>query len=217
MNETLKRSLSGAIYVFIMWFGTTYSDTSFHCLFIIILIIAIYEMWNLRKGYKSLLPYLYIIIPLILIHQIGNRDRILYILILTWIFDTFAYLFGKRFGNNKIMRSISPKKSWEGFAGGSICSIISSFIILNGRDLFREVLGIEIHEDEVLSLYVITFILPFTSTLGDFIESYYKRKANVKDSGKFIPGHGGMLDRIDSLLITIPVLYIINYLTNNTL
>lgn len=212
MNETLKRSLSGAIYISIMWFGTDYSDISFHLLFIIILSIAIYEMRNLRKGDKSLFPYLYIIIPLILIHQIENRNLILHMLILTWVFDTFAYLFGKRFGKNKIMQSISPKKSWEGFIGGFICTIISSFTIISlsliDKSYDLDMLT-QLDNNKVLTLYLITFILPFTSTLGDFIESYYKRKANVKDSGKFIPGHGGMLDRIDSLLITIPVLYII--------
>jgi phosphatidate cytidylyltransferase len=117
--------------------------------------------------------------------------------ILTWTFDTFAYLFGVRFGKTKIMPSVSPKKSWEGFAGGFIFSVLASFITTH---YFLEV-------DSSIALAMSLF-LPFTATLGDFTESYYKRQAGVKDSGNFIPGHGGMLDRMDAFMITIPVLYI---------
>jgi len=198
MNETLKRALSGAIYVAIMLFGTTYSTISFHSLFILILIVSIFEMWKLRKGKTKFLPFLYILFPLTLIHNI-NYNTVLYLFILTWSFDTFAYLFGVKFGKHRIMENISPKKSWEGFAGGFVSTIIVSYISINYFELFNS----------ISNPLIISLFLPFTATLGDFIESHYKRGAGVKDSGKFIPGHGGMLDRIDAFMITIPIIYLI--------
>ena len=126
MDEILKRALSGAVYVAIMLFGTLYSTISFHILFSFILIVSIYEIWKLRQGKTKFLSFLYILIPLALVHKI-DHDVILYLFILTWTFDTFAYLFGVKFGKHKIMQTISPKKSWEGFAGGFIFTIIASY------------------------------------------------------------------------------------------
>ena len=208
MNETLKRALSGLVYVLIMWQGTSISELSFHILFLILSLVSIYEMWKLRKGKSKVYAFAYVLIPFFLIHYLGNIESdnlnyafypsvILLMFILTWTFDTFAYLFGVRFGKTRIMPSVSPKKSWEGFAGGFVFTVLASFITTN---YFLEV-------DHSIALGISLF-LPFTATLGDFTESYFKRKASVKDSGNFIPGHGGMLDRMDAFMITIPVLYI---------
>jgi len=212
MNETLKRALSGAVYVAVMWIGTSYSETTFSLLFAILGIVSIYEMWKLRKGKTKALAFLYVLIPFIIIQSFGMTDHdypnipfdpslILFMFILTWTFDTFAYLVGVRFGKNKIMPSISPKKSWEGFTGGFLFTVLASYISFNyfGFSSYTEPL-------------IISIILPFTATIGDFLESYYKRKAGVKDSGNFIPGHGGMLDRMDAFMITIPALYILTNL-----
>ena len=208
MNETLKRALSGFVYVLIMWFGTSFSELSFQILFLVLGIVSIYEMWKLRKGKSKVYAFVYVLLPFFLIHFFGKIESlnfnsvfdpslILLMFILTWTFDTFAYLFGVRFGKTKIMPSVSPKKSWEGFAGGFIFSVLASFITTH---YFLEV-------DNSIALAMSLF-LPFTATLGDFTESYFKRQAGVKDSGNFIPGHGGMLDRMDAFMITIPVLYI---------
>ena len=208
MNETLKRALSGFVYVFIMWFGTSFSELSFQILFLLLGLVSIYEMWKLRKGKSKVYAFVYVLLPFFLIHFFGKIESlnfnsvfdpslILLMFILTWTFDTFAYLFGVRFGKTKIMPSVSPKKSWEGFAGGFIFTVLASFITTH---YFLEV-------DNSIALAMSLF-LPFTATLGDFTESYYKRQAGVKDSGNFIPGHGGMLDRMDAFMITIPVLYI---------
>jgi phosphatidate cytidylyltransferase len=208
MNETLKRALSGFVYVLIMWFGTSFSELSFQILFLVLGLVSIYEMWKLRKGKSKVYAFAYVLLPFFLIHFFGKIESlnfnsvfdpslILLMFILTWTFDTFAYLFGVRFGKTKIMPSVSPKKSWEGFAGGFIFSVLASFITTH---YFLEV-------DSSIALAMSLF-LPFTATLGDFTESYYKRQAGVKDSGNFIPGHGGMLDRMDAFMITIPVLYI---------
>jgi phosphatidate cytidylyltransferase len=208
MNETLKRALSGFVYVLIMWFGTSFSELSFQILFLVLGIVSIYEMWKLRKGKSKVYAFVYVLLPFFLIHFFGKIEilnfnsvfdpsLILLMFILTWTFDTFAYLFGVRFGKTKIMPSVSPKKSWEGFAGGFIFTVLASFITTH---YFLEV-------DNSIALAMSLF-LPFTATLGDFTESYFKRQAGVKDSGNFIPGHGGMLDRMDAFMITIPVLYI---------
>jgi len=208
MNETLTRALSGFVYVLIMWFGTSFSELSFHILFLVLGIVSIYEMWKLRKGKSKVYAFVYVLLPFFLIHYFGKTESdnlnsvfdpsvILLMFILTWTFDTFAYLFGVRFGKTKIMPSVSPKKSWEGFVGGFIFTIISAYLTVSYFP------SIELNHAIVISLF-----LPFTATLGDFIESHYKRQAGVKDSGNFIPGHGGMLDRMDAFMITIPVLYI---------
>jgi len=208
MNETLKRALSGVVYVAIMWLGTSYSEATFSLLFAVLGVISIYEMWKLRKGKTKVLAFLYVLIPFFIIQLFGMTDHdypnspfdpshILFMFVLTWTFDTFAYLFGVRFGKTKIMPSVSPKKSWEGFVGGFIFTIISAYLTVSYFP------SIELNHAIVISLF-----LPFTATLGDFIESHYKRQAGVKDSGNFIPGHGGMLDRMDAFMITIPVLYI---------
>jgi phosphatidate cytidylyltransferase len=208
MNETLKRAISGAFYVVIMWLGASY-EPSFRVLFIMLGIVSIYEMWKLRNGKSKFLAVAYVLIPFILIQLIvtiedqqnWNSNLILFMFILTWTFDTFAYLFGVRFGKHKIMPSISPKKSWEGFGGGFVFTIITSYL---SYSYFK-------FEDIRIPL-IISIILPFTATLGDFIESHYKREAGVKDSGNLIPGHGGILDRMDAFMITIPAIYILTKL-----
>ena len=212
MNKTLKRTLSGAVYVAIMWFGTSYSECTFRLLFAILGVVSIYEMWKLSKEKTKILPFTYVILPFFLIQLFEmtdvnypnspfNPSLILFIFILTWTFDTFAYLVGVKFGKHKILPSVSPKKSWEGFFGGFIFTIIASCITYTYFDF-----------ESLKFPLIISIILPFTATLGDFIESYYKRKAGVKDSGNFMPGHGGMLDRMDAFMITIPVLYLLTNL-----
>jgi|TARA_B100001939_G_scaffold190834_1_gene164189 phosphatidate cytidylyltransferase len=217
MNELLKRVFFGAIYVVIMWFGTAFSEKTFQILFLILGIWSIYEMWKLRKGKTKLVAILIVIIPFFIIQIFGMTDSnypempfnpsiVLLMFILTWTFDSFAYLVGKKLGRTKILPSISPKKSWEGFFGGYLfCILAGSLSYFIFKDYFKHI--------STLSYVLIIIILPFSATTGDFIESYYKRKAGVKDSGKIIPGHGGILDRMDAFLITIPVIYIIINIT----
>ncbi|GIS08512.1 MAG: phosphatidate cytidylyltransferase [Flavobacteriales bacterium] len=202
MNELVTRSISGIIFIAILLLGTTYSQTSFIILYLSLASISIYEMWNILEK-KSILPLVFVSLPFILLISLTGFKNdfdpllVLYILILTWTFDSFAYLFGSRYGRNKILPKISPKKSWEGFFGGYISTLIISFILMN-------------YQAKLLEEYIIiAFILPVTATVGDLIASYYKRKSNVKDYGKIIPGHGGIIDRLDAIFITIPVVFII--------
>ena len=112
MNESVKRSITGIAYITIMCLGTLYSKWSFTILFLVISAISLYEMVKLRKGKSKLLALLYVIIPFTLIHFLVRdnpyslegllkTDLILFIFILTWTFDTFAYIFGRKFGKNK--------------------------------------------------------------------------------------------------------------------
>ena len=206
--ENKKRLIYGLIFISILWFATLYSVISCSILFSIIGLICIYEMYQLRIGKTKFIPLVYIITPFILIQiliwkyltiNIYNSivwmpEVILYLFALTWTFDTFAYIFGVKFGKHKILPSISPKKSWEGFIGGLI---------------FTTILAIFIFGENINKILVYSVLIPISATLGDFIESYYKRKAMAKDSGNLIPGHGGMLDRMDSLLISISVISLI--------
>ena len=82
MNQTLKRALSGAVYVAIMWFGTSYSQLSFHILLSVILVVCLYEMGKLRKGKTKIIAFLYVLVPLTLVHQI-DRELILFMFIIT--------------------------------------------------------------------------------------------------------------------------------------
>ena len=206
--ENKKRLIFGLIFILILWFATLYSVVSCSILFSIIGLICIYEMYQLRIGKTKLIPLVYIITPFILIQiliwkylSINIYDNIvwmpeviLYLFALTWTFDTFAYIFGVKFGKHKILPSISPKKSWEGFIGGLI---------------FTTILAIFIFGENINKIIMYSVLIPISATLGDFIESYYKRKAMAKDSGNLIPGHGGMLDRMDSFLISISVISLI--------
>jgi phosphatidate cytidylyltransferase len=120
------------------------------------------------------------------------------IFILIWTNDTFAYIIGKKWGKNKLFERISPKKTIEGFAGGVLFCILASIILSLFFNFFS--LGIWISS----AIFVGVF-----GTIGDLIESKFKREANVKDSGNIMPGHGGILDRLDSIIFVAPFLYII--------
>jgi phosphatidate cytidylyltransferase len=114
-----------------------------------------------------------------------------------WINDTFAYLVGVKFGRNKLFERISPKKSREGSLGGLAFTLLSAYILTHFAD------WISISDAMFMAL-----IVAITGSLGDLVESMLKRQANVKDSGKVIPGHGGVLDRFDATFFAIPFVFI---------
>lgn len=128
---------------------------------------------------------------------------IIYVIIGTFMTDTGAYFIGVFFGKNKINPRISPKKTWEGFFGGIFFSLVSSFgfasiFIFNKMPLIEGVLDAN-HWYHIL---FISLLIPFVSTLGDFVFSSVKRYYEIKDFGNILPGHGGALDRIDSLIFS---------------
>ncbi len=126
------------------------------------------------------------------------------IFIIIWMYDSMAYVFGSWLGKHKICQRISPKKSWEGLIGGAVFAVITSVVI---SKFFLELGMIDWI---VISLLIISF-----GTSGDFFESKLKREAGVKDSGSILPGHGGMLDRFDTVLFAVPVIFVWIYLFGN--
>ncbi|MFL5322117.1 MAG: phosphatidate cytidylyltransferase [Myxococcaceae bacterium] len=119
-------------------------------------------------------------------------------LAITWLNDTFAYFFGRFLGKRKLYPAVSPNKTWEGFFGGLLGSLVAMFVI---RAVFFKHLSVQ----DCLALGVIggTF-----GPVGDLCESMLKRAYGVKDSGKILPGHGGMLDRIDALIFNAPLVFV---------
>ena len=116
--------------------------------------------------------------------------------ILIWSSDTFAFLTGKFFGKHKMAPKISPKKTWEGFAGGVILTLVLGFFV---ERYFPELRG---------NWMIVGLLVSVFAPLGDLVESQLKRSFAVKDSGNIIPGHGGVLDRLDSFIICAPVIYL---------
>ncbi len=264
MNETLKRLLSGVVYVALLLIATSYSVNSFYILFGIFMLIAIYEfcqLVNLNKIFPILFGALsfyfvtqfksshlndmlilgatlfvsikclillfssqekidsssryiyaigYVIFPFILITKIPfgikgfNPKIIISIFILIWTNDTFAYIVGKSIGRHKLIERISPKKTIEGFVGGVVFSVIAGILISKFYIQAKPS-----HQSFSILIWTISaVIISIFSTLGDLIESKFKRIAGVKDSGTIMPGHGGILDRLDSIIFVAPFVYL---------
>ncbi len=156
----------------------------------------------LLKQQKYIPTMLYIIGGFIFLTRIAFSDEefkpqiIVGVFALIWCNDTFAYIIGKSLGKNKLLERVSPKKTIEGFFGGLIAAIIAGLIIFNILDIYT--LGIWISLGVIASVF---------GTIGDLVQSNYKRQAGVKDSGNLMPGHGGLYDRLDSVIYASPFIY----------
>jgi len=139
----------------------------------------------------------YFIMACIQLEGIHKNSIAIIMYLLIWFNNSFAYLFGKRWGKNKLFPSISPKKTWEGFLGGAL----PCFLLGIGLMLFES-------PYPKWTFPVLALIIVVSATLGDLIQSKFKRQANVKDSGTLIPGHGGFYDRMDSVLYSAPFVYL---------
>jgi len=170
----------------------------------------------------SVFAFAYIALPLAMLvqlrQQLAGAFWLLYLLLVVWAGDIFAYFVGRSLGRHLMAPRVSPKKTWEGAAASLAASLvvgsllfshalqISSFLLrlrlIERRDgLF----GLE--KPEMWPIIVLTTVLNIAAQLGDLVESLIKRGAGVKDSGSILPGHGGMLDRIDALLFAAPLLW----------
>jgi len=154
---------------------------------------------------RIFLSIIYIAVPFTLIAQIPfiNNEfnyvntTILGVFILVWVNDSFAYLVGKNFGKTKLLERISPNKTVEGFIGGMVFTFIGSYV-----------LSLYFTKLSFINWMVFAGIVSTFGVLGDLIESMFKRQAGVKDSSNFIPGHGGYLDRLDSVIFAAPFIFI---------
>lgn len=287
MNETLKRGISGAVYIALLLSSILFSTESFIVLFGIFMIIATFEFCNLVQlnkifpiffatlfySFISLLSFYkvetenyitkiqnrnfkfaldieqlnilllaitlivsikcivflfddgvqsinklskyiyligYILLPFIFIIKISfgikdyNPKIIIGLFILIWTNDTFAYLVGKSIGKHKLLERISPKKTIEGFIGGVLFAVFAGFLI---SKLYIKA-SPSFSEKSILIWTIIALIVGIFGTIGDLIESKFKRIAGIKDSGKIMPGHGGILDRLDSVIFVAPIVYL---------
>ncbi|MFC5284288.1 phosphatidate cytidylyltransferase [Pedobacter alpinus] len=130
-----------------------------------------------------------------------NYHLALAFFIMLWCNDTGAYLFGVKFGKTRLFERHSPKKSWEGFIGGILTCLLAGYII-----------SIYFTEYPYYHWLAMALIISCFGTLGDLVESMFKRSIDIKDSGKMLPGHGGVLDRFDGLLLSAPVIFVYLYL-----
>jgi len=183
------------------------------CLFVKLLLLR--DMFSLKgrnafRQKKHLITLMYIVPSMVFLTLIPklypdyNTYILLYVFVLMWINDSLAFLIGKHFGKQKLFEKISPKKTVEGFLAGFIFTIIGGVIIS--------------YLDQALSLYnwvVVGILVSVFGTLGDLVQSKFKRKALVKDSGKIMPGHGGVFDRMDSIIFSSTFVYGFLFIINH--
>jgi phosphatidate cytidylyltransferase len=172
----------------------------------VVLLLMLTELWRKKTNPLvnlgiQLFGFLYLLIPFyLLINMRISSESSVFLLIgmftLIWSNDTFAYLSGRMLGKTKLFERISPKKTWEGTIGGIVITVIISYFI-----------GILDHSNGVLFWVISALIIVPGAIFGDLLESLFKRSLNIKDSGTILPGHGGILDRFDAALFTIPFFY----------
>ena len=139
-----------------------------------------------------------------------NKFLLLALFIILWLNDSGAYIVGslmakRKSGNHKMFPRVSPAKSWEGLIGGFVFDIIAGYVFYR----IGWTADLTLTAYPLLNSILFALVIGLFGTLGDLIESLFKRTLGVKDSGKFLPGHGGVLDRFDSLLLAVPVVYLL--------
>ena len=214
-------TVSGA-YLFLAFFGYCSGWTPTAAVFIPYLISLIYllvtELYLQRESplnnwAYTMLSQMYVALPFALVpalafmadpahpQQVGYRWIFpLAVFVFLWTSDTGAYCFGSLLGRHKLFERISPKKSWEGSIGGGLSSLLAAFIVS------RFDTSLTLPQWLGFALVVVVF-----GTWGDLVESLLKRQLGIKDSGNFLPGHGGLLDRFDSSLLAIPAVLVYLY------
>ena len=177
------------------------------CIYLCRMIIELYLKNGrpLRCLAVSLMTQIYIGIPLAAMTFMGKYiglHFILAIFLMIWINDTGAFVVGSLLGRHRLFERVSPKKSWEGFFGGLGFNLLTGWLFAIGGGYFWDV------KWNVITWLIFALVVTIFSTWGDLVESLMKRSLNIKDSGNIIPGHGGILDRIDSLLLVMPAAFI---------
>lgn len=206
INPSLGLGVINSLFLlFTAYFNNTIDlGFAFVLLIILNLTLMVYKFpnFNLKNSAGTVFMVVYIgwlFTHLYLLRVLHNGwYLIVLLLVTTWSTDTFAYFIGKKFGRNKLAPAISPKKTIEGSFGGVIGSVIGSGLVY---------LIYSSGEINLFHYLVIGLLVGISAQIGDLAESALKRLGGVKDSGNIIPGHGGVLDRFDSMLFTAPLLF----------
>ena len=172
---------------------------------IIIFGISIYELIKLRVfSLQSLLAFILIVTAILCLYLYElERSLILIAVMISVVTDAFAFFAGKVLGRNKIFPIISPNKTLEGTIGGVVSSVVINSLMITL--IFQN----SLKTLDVIMLSLMVFICAVAAVFGDLLISSIKRQANLKDTGSLIPGHGGLLDRIDSHILCIPVFFVL--------
>ena len=172
---------------------------------IIIFGISIYELIKLRVfSLQSLLAFILIVTAILYLYLYElERSLILIAVMISVVTDAFAFFAGKVLGRNKIFPIISPNKTLEGTIGGIVSSVVINSLMITL--IFQN----SLKTFDAIMLTLMIFICAVAAVFGDLLISSIKRQANLKDTGSLIPGHGGLLDRIDSHILCIPVFFVL--------
>lgn len=211
--------ITGMIYggiVFILSYliaNNSFSAKLFFLLIPLLFSIQVYELFRQKENpfaniALTIFGILYIAVPFSMLNffvfkynshgMTYDFSLLMSIFVFIWSSDSGAYLFGVKFGRNKLLERISPKKSWEGFLGGLFTAVVAAWALSR---MFTQY--------NLPVLIILAVVTVIAGTLGDLVESMIKRSAGVKDSGQFMPGHGGLLDRFDSLLLASPIIFFV--------
>lgn len=213
------RNIGVLVAVLLFIVTAAYHFLRFETKYLLVVVPLIFSVFISELYKKSKIPFanisytfvgfIYVTIPFCFFYSLGFlADVLTYdyhlplaFLLMLWANDTGAYLFGVKFGKRRLFERHSPKKSWEGFFGGVFTSLLVAYGM---AELFPEM--------NLATWAGMAILISCFGTLGDLVESMLKRSLDAKDSGSFLPGHGGFLDRFDGLLIAAPVVYVYLYL-----
>ena len=208
-KEFIKRLISSIILIPIAFFFIIKGSFFFTFFIATCFLITLYE-WHMmsKKKTYNIFGFIFLIFSFYSVYFIRNELDEYGLLIFTFIVlvcvstDIGGYVFGKLFKGPKLTK-ISPKKTYAGVFGGYFLSIIFTHLLINYSELFKDQ---NFGRDE----FIFVLIISTVSQVGDIIVSYFKRLSKIKDTGKLIPGHGGILDRIDGMLFAFPFYFIIH-------
>tara|TARA_Y100000590_G_scaffold109889_1_gene125274 strand:- start:1043 stop:1684 length:642 start_codon:yes stop_codon:yes gene_type:complete len=207
-KEIINRILSSIILIPLAFFFIIKGSFFFIFFVLICFLIASYE-WHMlsKKNDYYLIGYMFLIISFYSAYSLRNNFEDESILIFLFVFlicistDIGGYIFGKIFKGPKLIKKISPNKTYSGMIGGYFLSILVINTFFNYSHILKY--------DFDYKVFIMVILLSTVSQIGDIIISYFKRLSKVKDTGKIIPGHGGILDRIDGMIFAFPVAYLI--------
>lgn len=200
----IVQSLCTILLLFQLSMGSTYIVYAF--ISSIVSIIAVAYLIN-AKVIWAVFGFLYAFVPsysVLLIQENFGSLVLLWMMLLIWGMDTGAYFVGKNIGGPKMSPKISPNKTWSGLIGGTITAMVLAYVF----NIFVDLQNLAIFENALI-LLILSGSLAILSQIGDLTESAVKRKYSVKDSGSIIPGHGGVMDRVDGILFVAPAILLI--------